>query len=84
MATMLLLFVVLIGWRADWGLPRTGYEWGPMHWAAFGIVISVLFTLSVLLSNTGWITPPISITAGTLALLIMLFTAFRPRRPGRS
>ncbi len=55
-----------------------------MHWAAFGIVISVLFTLSVLLSNTGWITPPISITAGTLALLIMLFTAFRPRRPGRS
>jgi hypothetical protein len=84
MATMLLLIVVLIGWRADWGLPRTGYEWGPMHWAAFGIVISVLFTLSVLLSNTGWITTPISITAGTLALLIMLFTAFLPRRPGRS
>lgn len=83
-ACVVLVVVFLFGWRAEWGLSHTGYEWGPIHWAAFGIVLSGLFTLSVLLANTDWITPPISITAGVLALLVMAYAAFLPRNPGRA
>ena len=79
-AAMLVLVVIfLFGWRAEWGLSHTGYEWGPIHWAAFGIVLSVLFVLSMLLATTEWITTPVSILAGVLALLVMVGAAVLPR-----
>ncbi|WP_146071659.1 hypothetical protein [Cryobacterium sp. Y50] len=77
---MMALVVVLGGWRARWGLPRTGYEWGPIHWAAFGIAVGVLFLLTVLLSRTGWITTPISVATGVLVLFVMLIASFLPTR----
>ncbi|AIY00682.1 hypothetical protein ART_1083 [Arthrobacter sp. PAMC 25486] len=77
---MMSLVVVLIGWQARWGLPRTGYEWGPIHWMAFGIVVSVLFLLSVLLSHTSWITTPNSVSVGILVFLVMLIASFLPTR----
>lgn len=81
-ALLVLVAVFLFGWRAEWGLSHTGYEWGPIHWAALGIVLSVLFALSVLLATTEWITTPVSILAGVLALLVMVAAAVLPR-PGR-
>lgn len=79
-AVMLLLVVVLAGWRARWGLPRTGYEWGPVHWTGFGISTGVLFLLAVLLARTESVTAPISMTAGILILLVMLLASMVPFR----
>lgn len=80
---MMSLVVVLIGWQARWGLPRTGYEWGPIHWMAFGIVVSVLFLQSVLLSHTSWITTSISVAVGVLIFLVMFIASVLPARAGR-
>ncbi len=74
---MLLLVVTLFDRR----LPRAGYEWGSIHWTAFGIVIVLLFALTVLLSLTGWITAPINIAAGASIFLVMLTAAFLPSTP---
>ncbi|CAN5247852.1 hypothetical protein BH11ACT4_BH11ACT4_15400 [soil metagenome] len=83
LAVTLALVVVLIGWRARWGLPWTGYEWGPIHWIAFGISTSVLFLVFLLLSRTDLVTLPISIAAGGFVLLVMLTASFLPARPRR-
>lgn len=80
---MMSLGVVLIGWQARWGLPRTGYDWGAIHWMTFGIVVSVLFLMSVLLSHTNWMTTPISVAAGVLIFLLMLIASFLPARARR-
>ncbi len=82
-AVMLLLLVVLIGWRSRWGLPRTGYEWGPIHWAAFGIAVTVLFLLVVLFSLTKWVTTPVSVSAGLVVFVLMLISAFLPAQANR-
>ena len=80
---MLALIIVLIGWRASWGLPRAGYEWGPLHWTVFGVTISVLFLMALLLTRTTWITTPLAITAGVAAFVVMLIAARLPRRQDR-
>lgn len=81
---MLFLVAVLLGWRAPWGLVRTGYEWGPLHWAAFGITMSILFLMGVLLSRTPWVTTPVSIGTGAVALFAMLAASVLPARAGRN
>lgn len=77
------LLVVLIGWQATWGLPRTGYEWAPIHWAAFGLTMTILFGLGVILSRTDWITIPVSVGAGVFIVAIMLTASFLPAQSQR-
>ncbi|SDT07901.1 hypothetical protein [Microterricola viridarii] len=80
LVSMLFLVAVLLGWRAPWGLLRTGFEWGPLHWGAFGVTMSILFLMGVLLSRTLWVTTPVSIAAGAVALLLMLAASVLPTR----
>lgn len=80
---MLSLVLALIGWRASWGLPRAGYEWGPIHWSAFGVTMTVLFVMVLLLTRTTWITTPVAVTAGVFVLAIMLIAALLPRARNR-
>ena len=56
----LLLFVVLIGWNARWGLPRVGSEWGQPQWIAFGIAFTLLFVLTIVATKTTADTPLIA------------------------
>lgn len=83
-AVMLLFATALTGLRAPWGLPRTGYEWGPIHWTAFGFAMAVLFLLTWLLARTDWVTTATSVAAGVLILLVMLLASFLPPRARRS
>ena len=76
---MLALIVALVLWRTRWGLPRTGFEWGPLHWAAFGVIMTAMFVLTALLSLTEWITALVTVTAGILIAAIMTTVAFLPR-----
>ena len=78
--SMLFLVLVLVGWRARWGLLRTGYEWGPLHWGAFGITMSILFLVGVLLSRTNWVSAPVAIATGATALLVMVAASALPVR----
>ncbi len=80
MAAMLLLIVVLIGSRSRWGLPRVGYEWGPIHWASFAVATTVLFLLVVLFSLTTWVTIAVSVGAGIVVFVVMFVVAFLPGR----
>ncbi|PQZ93537.1 hypothetical protein CQ018_07620 [Arthrobacter sp. MYb227] len=79
---MMLLAVMLMGWQTRWGFPSTGYEWAPIHWVAFGITISMLFLMTILLSRTAWITTPISLATGVFILLVMLSASLLPLRAG--
>jgi len=79
LVVMLGLLVALVAWRTSWGLPRTGFEWGPTHWVAFGVMMTTMFTLTALLSLTEWITTPVSLAAGILIAGIMSAVAFLPR-----
>ena len=79
LAVMLVLLVVLIGWNTRWGLPRTGFEWGPIHWAAFGVTMATLFAVAALLARTDWVTPPVSVGAGILVAAIMIIASLLPR-----
>ena len=56
----LLLFVVLIGWNARWGLPSVGSEWGQPQWIAFGIAFTLLFVLTIVATKTTADTPLIA------------------------
>ena len=77
-AAMVLLLAMNIGWRSRWGLPRTGYEWGPIHWASFAVATTVLFLLVVLFSLTTWVTTPVSVGAGAVVFVVMVVVAFLP------
>ncbi|MBW4032125.1 MAG: hypothetical protein HIU88_05620 [Acidobacteria bacterium] len=78
MAAMLLLLAM--GWMPRWGLPRTGYEWGPIHWASFAVVTTAMFLLVILFSVTAWDTTPVSVGAGAGVFVVMLAVAFLPAR----
>jgi hypothetical protein len=81
---MVSLTAFLIGWRAPWGLPRTGYDWGPVHWAALGAVTAVLFALAAAAAAAAIISPAMAAGAGAVILAFMLFSAlFRPRSDRR-
>lgn len=77
---MLLLIAVLMGWQAPWGLPATGYEWAPVHWVSFGIIVSALFLMTTLLSQTSWISTPTSLVTGIIIFALMLAVSFLPTR----
>lgn len=83
LTVMVLLFVVLLGWRSAWGLPRVGYEWGPIHWGAFAICTATQFTCVVFAAVTTWFTTPNSIAAGVLVLVVMGISAVLPRENRR-
>lgn len=76
--TMVVLVVVLIAWRSRWGLPRTGYEWGPIHWSAFGVTMTLLFGLGVVLYRTNWITAPLGIAVGAVIFATMFASSLLP------
>lgn len=81
MATFLMLIVMTLAFSASWGLPRTGYEWGPLHWSALGVTLGVLFLLALLLARTTWVTTPIAVIAGVFAFAVMLGASVLPRSP---
>ena len=80
-STLILLLVVLASWLAPWGLPRTGFEWGPLHWGAFLIAVSILYALTLLLTRTTWITTWIAVGAGVTIAAVLLVAASLPARP---
>lgn len=80
-ATLILLIVALASWQSSWGPPRTGFEWGPLHWGAFSIAVGILFVLTLLLTRTTWITVWIAVAAGATIAAMLLVAAFLPARP---
>lgn len=80
---MLVLIVMLVSIRASWGLPRTGYEWGPVHWGAFGVAMTLLFVLGLLLARTSWVTTSLTVLVGVLVFAVMLGASTLPRRANR-
>ncbi len=78
---MLGLVVVMIAWASFAVLPRPGYEWGPIHWSAFGVTMSVLFLVALLLVRTTWITPVVTVIAGVFVFVVMLTASRLPLRP---
>lgn len=83
MAIVALIVVALIGYRSRWGLPRTGFEWGPIHWAAFGITVGILFLLTALLTRTDWIDTWVAVALGVVAAAVMVLTSLLPARTRR-
>lgn len=77
------LIVALLGWRARWGLPRTGYEWGPLHWAAFGIAITLTFTLVALLADNSSIPAWFHVAVGPSVFALMAIASRMPPRSRR-
>lgn len=76
---MLFLLIVLIGWRSRFGLPRTGYEWGPLHWSSFGVSAALVFLSVVLSLYAPWFTAPHLVGTGVIVILIMAVAAVLPR-----
>ncbi|MEO7122651.1 MAG: hypothetical protein ABI400_05950 [Lacisediminihabitans sp.] len=79
----MLILGALIGLRTRWGLPRTGYEWGPWQWVAFGLATGVLFLDVALLTFTPWMTTAVAIIAGVLVAAVMVLAALFPRAADR-
>jgi hypothetical protein len=82
-ASLILLVIALLAGKTPWGLPRTGFEWGPAHWGAFGITTSALFALAVLLSRTAVVTTPLVVVVGLVVSLVMVLASVLPIRPRR-
>ncbi len=61
-------------------LPSTGFEWGPLHWAAFGITSTVVFSVIPVMAFTTLFTTPLAVTTGAVIALIMAAAAFLPLR----
>ena len=74
------LIVALVGWRARWGLPRTGYEWEPVHWVVFGIAITLTFTLTALLTASTSTPIWLPLAVGASAFALMLTASLLPLR----
>lgn len=81
---IMLFFVALVGWRSPWGLARVGSEWGPIHWAAFGLSITFIFAVAILNTHTAWMTSPLPLLAGALVALPLFAAAFITPSHGRS
>lgn len=79
----LLILVAIVGYRSRWGLARTGFEWGPIHWVAFAVTVGILFGLTALLVRTDWITTWVAVALGVIAAAIMVITALLPTRARR-
>lgn len=80
----LLILVAIIGYRSRWGLARTGFEWGPIHWVAFAVTVGILFALTALLVRTDWITAWVAVALGVIAAAIMITAALLPTRARRN
>lgn len=80
MVVIILGFIVLsLAFSASWGLARTGYEWGPLHWSVFGVTLGVVFLLALLLARTTMVTTLLAVIAGVLAFAVMLGASLLPR-----
>lgn len=77
---ILLLLVMLALHRTPWGLPGTGHEWGPAHWAVFGIVMTTSFGLATILAATD-VSTAVSAGLGATLAAVMVGVAFLPTRP---
>ena len=83
---MVIAGVCLLGffvWASLRVLPHPGYAWGPGHWTAFGVSMSVLFVMALLLVRTDWITPLLALIAGILVFSVMTVGSLLPRAPKR-
>lgn len=80
----LLILVAIISYRSRWGLARTGFEWGPIHWAAFAVTVGILFALTALLVRTDWITAWVAVALGVIAVAFMITAALLPTRSRRN
>ncbi|MGZ0212389.1 MAG: hypothetical protein ACKVI4_07920 [Actinomycetales bacterium] len=64
--------------ESSWTLPRVGFEWGWMHWTAFGITTSTLFAFAVLAPLAKSPSFAASVAAGIAVFLIMLVASALP------
>ncbi|QYH36255.1 hypothetical protein [Salinibacterium sp. M195] len=64
--------------ESAWVLPRVGFEWGWMQWAAFGITTSTLFAFAVLAPLAESPSLAASIAAGIGVFLVMLAASALP------
>ena len=69
--------------NGPWGLRRTGHDWAPVHWAAFGAGVLLLFALVLLSLSTSLVTALLCITVGSVFTVAMAATALLPRRTSR-
>lgn len=77
---MFAFLVLVLAWNAPWGVHRTGYEWGPLHWWGFALTMAVVFTMTILLAGTDWVSTALSVIAGVLVLVVMVTVALLPTR----
>ncbi|WP_157802936.1 hypothetical protein [Compostimonas suwonensis] len=84
--------LVLVIWGLPFGLPRAGYEWGPLCWGAFGLSTAILFGLTLALMRTDWVTPTVAVITGIAIALVMIAASMAaslidapiaPARPGK-
>lgn len=80
----LTFLVLMIGWNQPWGLPRTGYEWGPFQWLAFAGALAAVFAVTILLARTDLVTTAATSTAGVVVLGVMVAAALLPLRARES
>lgn len=78
----LCLSFVLLARNSRFGLPRVGFEWGSIQWAAFGVCAAIAFLSITLGDIASWFSPGFSVAAGATVLVIMCGVALFPR--GRS
>ena len=72
------LIASLIGWRSPWGLPQTGYQWGPIHWLIFAAATATIFALVALSATSNLVTPATSLVIGGVVCALMVVGAFLP------
>ncbi|MWB97399.1 hypothetical protein [Agromyces seonyuensis] len=78
-----LLIAAIVGWRMPWGLPRTGFLWGPAHWMLYGAATVVLFALAAVLSTVDTASIAVPFGAASLAFALLVLSSVIPLRTGR-
>ncbi|MEZ3162055.1 hypothetical protein AB1K54_16180 [Microbacterium sp. BWT-B31] len=79
MAGLLLFVVAASAPRARWGIARAGYEWGRLHWIAFGVTVAAVYAVAIVGSVAP--SPPVavSIACGILIAIPLIVAALLPR-----
>lgn len=79
MVVMLLLLVPMLSRGAAFSFPEVGFEWGSLHWAAFGVCAGIAFVCVVIVALNGGLAPAYGVAAGALVFAIMGAAAMLPR-----
>ncbi|WP_110589165.1 hypothetical protein [Microbacterium suaedae] len=74
--TMVTLAALIFAWTTPFGLNRVGFEWGRIHWIAFGFATALSLATSVLGASTTILRTPMTLILGVLAAAPMIATAF--------